>query len=149
MAEPAVPAAAFSPERSTVPRLGPFRAVGLVLGGVGFAFIGGFLQALTWTAGSVTLPVGLVVVFAALLAFVRALVHRYDRRMAGVWFAAGWLFASIALAVPWPGGDIVLGDNTTAKVYLFGGAVLVAMAANLPARLRPERVAAAPIRSEP
>lgn len=137
MAGPVVAGEPHSPDRATAVRLGVGTALVLVVGGLVFGVLGAFLQAVTITLGSVTIPVGLVVVLAALLAFLRALVHTFDRRLAAVWFFAGWAIASVASAIPWPGGDIVLGDSTTAKIYLFGGAILASAAANLPARLRP------------
>lgn len=137
MTGPVAPPELVSPERATAHTLGPGTVVVLVAGGLAFGVAAGFLQAVTMAVGDVAVPVGVIVMLAALLAFVRALVHTYDRRMAGVWFFAGWAVASLALAVPWPGGDIVIGDDLTAKIYLFGGAILASAAANVPARLRP------------
>ncbi len=117
------------------PHVGIGTALVLAVGGVVLGLFGGFLQAWTVTVGGIAVPVGLILVLATLVAVVRALVHAFSTRRAGVAFFAGWVIVSVVLAVPTPGGDIVIALNTLALVYLFGGVIIGSMAANLPARL--------------
>lgn len=130
--------AAGSPHRGNeAVRIGIGSAIVLVLTGAVIGLVGGFLQAVTVTVAGIALPVGVVVVVLALIATIRAVIHVFDRRWAGVWVFLGWVVVSALLAYQWPGGDVVIAREPTAMVYLFGGALLASAAANLPARLRP------------
>ncbi len=112
-------------------------AVAILLAGALFGFFGGFLQAYFVSVAGFEVPVGLILALATLVAGLRALVHMFDSRLAAIPFLVGWAVTSVALALPGPGGDIVIGANTKAVVYLFGGVVLGTACANVPARLRP------------
>lgn len=125
------------PSKVDGPRLGAPSAVVLALAGVVLALFGGFLQAWTVTVFGWSAPLGLVLTLATLVVTIRALVHTFQTRRAGVAFFVGWVVVSVLLALPTPSGDIVIAANTLALVYLFGGVVVGSMAANLPVRLRP------------
>lgn len=116
-------------------RLTPATAVVLVLGGVVLGLFGGFLSAVTVIVAGIELPIGLVVILAALVSCIRAAVHLFGLRRAGVLFLAGWVVATVALALPGPGGDVVIAANTVAMVYLFGGVIVGTACANVPASL--------------
>lgn len=115
----------------------------LVLTGAVLGLLGGFLQSLTVSLGPVPVPAGALLALAAVIAVIRAVVHGTGTRAAGIAVLAGWALISLALALTWPGGDVVLGRQPVAMGYLFGGAVVVSMAANLPASLRPAGVGTA------
>lgn len=117
-------------------RLGVGSAVVLALGGVVLGVFGAFLQAYTVTLGSVAIPVGAVVLLACLVACIRALVHSFESRAAGAAFFLGWVVASVVLAIPTAGGDIVIALTPVAVGYLFAGVVIGSACANVPARLR-------------
>ncbi len=124
-------------------RHGPRSAVGigtavvLALGGVVLGVFGGFLQAWTFPLGGVVVPVGFVLTLGCLVACIRALIHAFDTRKAGIAFFLGWVVSSVLLALPTSEGDIVIARDGLAVAYLFGGVVLGSACANVPARLRP------------
>lgn len=118
-------------------RLGVGSAIVLVFGGVVLGLFGGFLQAWTVPVAGWDVPVGLALVLACLIAGIRALVHLFDARRAGVAFFVGWVVTSVVLAIPTTEGDIVIAPDGLAIVYLFLGVIAGSAAANLPARLRP------------
>lgn len=118
-------------------RFGIGTAVVLAVGGVILGLFGGFLQAWTVSVLGFGFPVGLLLVLATLLACIRALIHAFTLRRAGVTFFLGWVVATVVLALPSGEGDIVIARSGWSMAYLFGGVVLGSAAANLPARLRP------------
>lgn len=121
-------------------RLTPANAVVLVLGGVVLGLFGGFLAAVTVTVSGMELPIGLVVVLATLVSCIRAAVHLFAVRRAGVLFLVGWAVATVALALPGPGGDVAIAANAVAMIYLFGGVIVGTACANVPASLTDARV---------
>ena len=134
-----------SPERATPPtRVGVWTGLALLFSGAVLGLLGGFLQAVRVTVGDVALPIGVVVVLVTLLTCIRAVIHAFDTRRAGILILVGWAAVTVLLALPWPGGDVVLAQEPVALVYLFGGVVLATAAANLPARLRPVDAGAVP-----
>lgn len=118
-------------------RFGVGSAVVVAIGGVVVGLFGAFLQAVTvgW------FPVGALLVLSCLVACIRALVHLFDARRAGVCFFLGWVVASIVLALPTAGGDVVIARDGVAMGYLFVGVVIGTACCNVPARLRPVPVA--------
>lgn len=128
---------ATSPDRSTTHRLTWPNVVLVLFLGALLGLFGGFLQAVVVRIGSVPVPMGAVLVLACLVAAIRAVIHMFDTRRAGVSLLLGWLASSVLLALPGPGGDVVLTSQPQALGYLFGGVVLGTAAANIPARLRP------------
>lgn len=126
-------------------RVGVGTALVLAFGGVILGLFGGFLQAWTVALGGVTVPIGMVLTLATLLAAIRALIHAFDQRRAGVLFFLGWVISSVILAIPSEGGDIVIARDGLAIAYLAIGVIAGSMAANLPARLRPVEPVAADV----
>ncbi|MDZ7578417.1 MAG: DUF6113 family protein [Candidatus Nanopelagicales bacterium] len=117
------------------------------LGGAALGLLGGFVQAIGVNLSGVQIPVGLVLVLAALVATQRALVHSWESRTpAAAWFV-GWIVMTLVLALPLPGGNVVIAEGAVPIVYLFGGAVLGAAAASLPARIRPADRSPEPVTS--
>lgn len=108
-------------------------AIVVAVGGVVIGLFGGFLQAVTlgW------FPAGALLVLTCLVACIRALIHLFGSRRAGLCFFLGWAVASVVLALPTAGGDIVIARNAVAMGYLFVGVVLGTACCNVPARLRP------------
>lgn len=131
-----------SPAASTEPREHPLTipmSITLLLGGVVLGLFGGFLQAYTVPLAGVDVPVGLIFVLATVFACLRAVIHLFDKRRAGVLVLVGWLVATVALALPGPGGDIAIGANALALIYLFGGVIAGTAIVNVPAHLRPSQ----------
>ena len=113
-------------------------AVGLIALGLVIGVAGAFVQAhrIVLPLGDLAIPWGIVVVWVALLAGVRAGAWALHSR-GGAWgVLAGWLAATILLATESPSGDLALSGGTRQLVYLFGGVVLGSAAATLPVRVR-------------
>lgn len=125
------------PESEPSARVGVGTALVLAFAGVILGLFGGFLQAWTVSVGGVALPIGLVLTLATLLAIIRAVIHAFDQRRAGVAFFIGWVVTSVILALPTESGDIVIARDGLAIAYLAIGVIAGSAAANLPARLRP------------
>lgn len=137
MSQVPAPDAALDPAPTQQAVFGVGTALVLAFGGVILGLFGGFLQAWTVSLGGVAVPVGLVLVLATLVATIRALIHAFDKRRAGVVFFLGWVITSVLLALPTSGGDIVIARDGLAIAYLAIGVIAGSAAANLPARLRP------------
>lgn len=114
-------------------------AVGLILLGMVIGLAGAFVQAHRFVLplADLAIPWGIVVVWVALLAAIRAGAWALHSR-GGAWgVLAGWLSATILLATESPSGDLALSGGPRQLVYLFGGVVLGSAAATLPVRVRP------------
>lgn len=125
-----------SPER---PRLTVPGRIVLLLGGVMLGLFGGFLQAVTIRVGGFPIPVGATLCLLTLVACLRAVIHLYERREPAVYLLVGWIVTSIALALPLPGGDIVIAGSPIAFIYLLAGAIIGTAVTQVPARLVPVR----------
>ncbi|HSF26491.1 MAG TPA: DUF6113 family protein [Actinomycetes bacterium] len=113
----------------------------VVVVGFGVGLIGSFSQAATRTLVGVDLPVGLVASLVVTLAvIVGAGLSTGSRVGAGLAFA-GWLLATMVMAVKRPEGDLVVAATPLGLVWLFGGTVLGGLALAWPygQRLRPRR----------
>lgn len=108
----------------------------IVVCGAVLGLFGGFVQAVRLDVVGIAVPIGAALVLAGLVATERALVHAWGRRTPAVGWFTGWLAATVLLAVPLPGGDVVIGAGAVSMFYVFGGAVAGAVAASLPDRLR-------------
>lgn len=86
MPEPDPPAAAVAAQPAA---FGVGTALVLVFGGVILGLFGGFLQAWSVSVAGIAVPIGWVLVIATLLASIRALIHAFDKRRAGVVFFLG------------------------------------------------------------
>jgi len=102
------------------------------VGGAMFAAIAGFVAADRFQVGPVTVPWGLVLVLATLVAVLRALALITGSRLAPWAFGVGWLAVTYVFSTPSAGGDLVLSDSTRSVVYLFGGVIAVGVVAMLP-----------------
>lgn len=108
-----------------------------LLGGLLLGLVGGFLQAVDVTIGSLSVPIWAVVVLAAMVVTTRAITTVYgSRKPAFSWFL-GWMVATLLLALTLPGGDQVISDGAVQMFYLFGGVVIGSAVASLPAQMRP------------
>lgn len=104
---------------------------GLVIGGLG-AFVQGeaFSLALRW--GTVLVPWGIVLVWAAFTSMVRAGAWGSKSRMGSWAVVAGWLVATVSLAAQTASGGLVITSDVRDVVYVVGGVILGAVAAMLP-----------------
>lgn len=111
----------------------------LLPAGFVFGIIGGFMAEHTVLLGSVDVPWGALLVVVSLVVTLRALSLSLRTRLAGSLYFAGWLIATLFLALPNPSGDVVFSGTLAGYGYLLGGALLGAAAAAWPLFLdRPE-----------
>ena len=78
------------------------------------------------------LPVGVVVALLAVLA-AGTLARAWAGYAGVVGFAIGWVVAVQVLSMRGPGGDLLVPNQTVGLVWVYGGMLLVAAAAFLPA----------------
>lgn len=115
------------------------RAMGLVscaLLGVLVGTVGAFVQAARAQVAGMTIPWGLVLMLLLLLAAVRLGVEATQTRWGGWCVFAAWLLATVAFAAELPSGALVISAGDRQMAYLFGGVVLGAAAATVPALAR-------------
>lgn len=115
---------------------GPLTYIWTFLGGAALGLVGGFLQAVDVTIGSIALPFWAVVALAAMLVTTRAITTSYGSRKPAVTWFVGWLIVTLLLAMTLPGGDQVISDGTVQLLYVFGGVVLGSAFVSIPAQLR-------------
>lgn len=126
-------------ERSSEPKRATWvTLLGVLLGGAALGLVGGFLQAVEVTIGSISVPFWMVIVLAAMLTTARAITINYGSRKPAIAWFVGWLAVTLLLSTPLPSGDQVISAGVVQMVYVFGGAVLGAMFVSLPPNLRPE-----------
>ena len=104
-------------------------AVGTFLG-----VAGAFVQAQRSFAGSVTVPWGTALTLVTLVFTMRAVVAITSRRLEAAVIGAAWVIASLVFSAKTSSGDLVISSASWSVVYLFGGVVLVGLAASLPGR---------------
>lgn len=117
------------------------RAILLLLLGVGLGILGAIVAAARWHLGSLTIPVGLVVVLAALPPIARAAAWWVTSRLGALAVGGGWLVATLVLGSTSPSGDVLLVNNWQSIAYLSGGSLILAACASLPLleRAQPSR----------
>lgn len=108
------------------------RAVVLVAIGGLFGAVGAFLQAVQVQIGGVSVPVGVILVLAALVPLARACAWWADSRWGAFLFSVGWLGASLLMATTTPGGDLVLAAGTRQMAYVIGGSLVLAITCTFP-----------------
>lgn len=94
--------------------------------------VAAFVQANRQLVGSVTVHYGVVLALATLIAIQLVVVRDYETRIAGFGFLVGWLVVTVIMATETFGGDLAISNNGWAKVYVFGGTIVLSMVASLP-----------------
>jgi hypothetical protein len=118
----------------------------LAIFGGAIGLLGAFVQAdraiLVIASRDLVVPWGLVIVWVALVAAVRAGAWLVMRRWGGWTVLAGWLLVTILMSTESPSGDLALSGGGRQMAYLLGGVVLGSAAATLRVavgtRARPE-----------
>lgn len=105
---------------------------GLFLAGVAVGVIGAFVQANRLLVGTVAVPWGTVLVLVTLVLGVRGASWLVGSRVGGAAAYAGWLVATVLLAVSSPSGDLAISDGGRQLAYLLVGVVLGAAASSFP-----------------
>jgi len=114
------------------------RVLFLLLMGVAIGCLGAFVQEETFSFdvmwGTLTVPLGMLIVLAALTSSIRAGAWGSKTRL-GAWsIFAGWLIATIAFSARNQSGDLIITSGTREIVYVLAGVILGAFAATLPVR---------------
>lgn len=114
------------------------RTLFLLLMGVAIGCLGAFVQEETFSFdvlwGTLTVPLGMVIVLAALTSSIRAGAWGSKTRI-GAWaIFAGWLIATVAFSAKNASGDLIITSGTREIVYVLAGVILGAFAATLPVR---------------
>ncbi len=114
--------------------MGVVVAIGL---GAFLGIVGAFVQADRGFVGTFTIPWGTALVLATLLLTMRAMVALTSRRLEAAVLGAVWVLVSLVMSAKTPSGDVAISAASWSVVYLFGGVILVGLAASLPPRTRP------------
>jgi peptidoglycan/LPS O-acetylase OafA/YrhL len=114
------------------------RVLFLLLMGVAIGCLGAFVQEETFSFdvmwGTLTVPLGMIIVLAALTSSIRAGAWGSKTRL-GAWsIFAGWLIATIAFSAKNESGDLIITSGPREIVYVLAGVILGAFAATLPVR---------------
>ena len=114
------------------------RVVALLIIGAAIGCLGAFVQEETlilnvrW--GTVMIPWGMLLVWAALASTIRAGAWGSRTRM-GAWaILIGWIFATIVFSAENASGGLVITSGVREAVYVIGGVILGAFCATLPVR---------------
>jgi len=114
--------------------------MGFVLMGFAIGVTGAFIQAqrfiLSFGDFVVVIPWGTVLLLIVIAVVTRLATVATGTRWAGWLFFTCWLAATVLLAADSPSGDLAISSGARQMVYLFGGIVLGAAAATLPAEFR-------------
>lgn len=116
------------PERSP----SPGTAVGLVAAGLVLGLVGSVVSAARVVVGGVTVPWGLVLTAATVVAAVRAASWTLGSRRAGAAVMVGWFVATAAVLALSPGGDVLMPDVPRTYAYLVATGFLGLVAASWP-----------------
>lgn len=114
-------------------------AAALVLLGAVIGISGAFVQAhraildvpldVSWRV--IPIPWGMVLVWIALVAAIRAGVWFVGSRWGGWAVVTGWLLLTVVMSAESPSGDLALSGGTRQMTYLLGGVILGSAAATL------------------
>lgn len=109
-----------------------------VVAGTVIGLTGAFVQAhrSVWTFDGryLVIPWGVIIVLVVLVLAVRGAAKVTGLRAAGWLLLAGWLAATVLLALETPSGDIAVSSGVRQVGYLFGGVIVGSATATLPAR---------------
>ena len=112
------------------------RVLALLITGAIIGCLGAFVQEETITLevrwGSLMIPWGMLLVWAALISTIRAGAWGTRSRM-GAWaILIGWLVATITFSAENASGALVITSGVREAVYVIGGVILGAFAATFP-----------------
>jgi hypothetical protein len=109
-----------------------------LLVGLGLGVAGGFWQAVVVPVPGINVPlvVGVLVVLAALVLFIRSATWMLNARWGGWLVFAGWLLGTASVGFETAGGDVALGTGVRPVAYVALAAILGSAAASLPLPLK-------------
>jgi hypothetical protein len=107
--------------------------------GVFVSLIAGFAHADRIVILGVSIPYGLVLSLTICFLTVLWLNRQFQTRLAGTVFTVSWVLVTLRMAIESGNGDLVFTVTWYSTSYIIAGAILLSMAAVLPAMRLPER----------
>ena len=103
------------------------------------SIIAGFAHADRIVILGIRVPYGLVLSLSICLLTILWLHRQFQTRLAGTVFTAIWVLITLRMAIESGNGDLVFTVTWYSTSYIIAGAVLLSMAAVLPAMRLPDR----------
>jgi len=103
------------------------------------SIIAGFAHADRIVILGIRVPYGLVLSLSICLLTILWLNRQFQTRLAGTVFTAIWVLITLRMAIESGNGDLVFTVTWYSTSYIIAGAVLLSMAAVLPAMRLPDR----------
>jgi hypothetical protein len=107
--------------------------------GVFVSLIAGFAHADRIVILDLSIPYGLVLSLTICFLTVLWLNRQFQTRLAGTVFTVSWVLVTLRMAIESGNGDLVFTVTWYSTSYIIAGAILLSMAAVLPAMRLPER----------
>ncbi|MGA0003182.1 MAG: hypothetical protein ACO3GT_03670 [Candidatus Nanopelagicales bacterium] len=107
--------------------------------GVFVSLIAGFAHADRIVILGVSIPYGLVLSLTICFLTVLWLNRQFQTRLAGTVFTVSWVLVTLRMAIESGNGDLVFTVTWYSTSYIIAGAILLSMAAVLPAMRLPDR----------
>ena len=102
------------------------------------SIIAGFAHADRIVILGVRIPYGLFLALSICVLTTLWLNRQFQTRLAGTVFVVSWVLVTLRMAIESPTGDLVFTVTWYSTAYIIAGAVLLSMAAVLPAMRLPE-----------
>ena len=107
--------------------------------GVFVSLIAGFAHANRIVILDLSIPYGLVLSLTICFLTVLWLNRQFQTRLAGTVFTVSWVLVTLRMAIESGNGDLVFTVTWYSTSYIIAGAILLSMAAVLPAMRLPDR----------
>ena len=107
--------------------------------GVFVSMIAGFAHADRIVILGIRVPYGLVLSLSICLLTILWLNRQFQTRLAGTVFTVSWVLITLRMAIKSGNGDLVLTVTWYSTSYIIAGAILLSMAAVIPAMRLPDR----------
>ena len=102
------------------------------------SIIAGFAHADRTVILGMRIPYGLILALSICVLTTLWLNRQFQTRLAGTVFVVTWVLVTLRMAIESPTGDLVFTVTWYSTTYIIAGAVLLSMAAVLPAMRLPE-----------
>jgi hypothetical protein len=107
--------------------------------GVFVSMIAGFAHADRIVILGIRVPYGLVLSLSICLLTILWLNRQFQTRLAGTVFTVSWVLITLRMAIKSGNGDLVFTVTWYSTSYIIAGAILLSMAAVIPAMRLPDR----------
>ncbi len=103
------------------------------------SIIAGFAHADRLVIAGIRIPYGLVLSLSICLLTILWLNRKFQTRLAGTVFTVSWVLITLRMAIESANGDLVFSVTWYSTSYIIAGAILLSMAAVLPAMRLPNQ----------